>query len=193
MIIDIVNKRHSTRIYNDKDITREELLDIVKCGQNYPSRANLQPLKYILITDKEIRDKVFDTILWGSKNSNFKVFKNKEYAPGNYIVVCVDKNIIGAGYEYEIGASIQSMLLSATEKNINSLWVKSFDRKSLSSILNTNDDIILDSLVCLGYSNQENSRVPVKESPQVIVNNDLNMITPKRDIKEVLYENGYNK
>ena len=62
-------------------------------------------------------------------------------------------------------------------------------------VINTsiNDDIILDSLVCLGYSNQENSRVPVKESPQVIVNNDLNMITPKRDIKEVLYENGYNK
>jgi nitroreductase len=193
MILDLVKKRHSTRVYNDSSIDKEELLNIIECGQNYPSRGNLQPLKYILITDKNIRDNIFDTVLWGSKNSSFKAFKNKNYAPSNYIVVCVDKKIVSAGYEYEIGASIEAMLLAATEKNIASLWIKSFDRSLMSNILGTDDDIIIDSLVCLGYSNQNNIRVAVKDSPQVTVLENLDMITPKRDIKEVLYENRYNK
>lgn len=193
MILDLVKKRHSTRVYNDSNIDKEVLLNIIECGQNYPSRGNLQPLKYILITDKDIRDKVFDTVLWGSKNNNFKVFKNKKYAPSNYIVVCVDKKIVSAGYEYEIGASIEAMLLAATEKNIDSLWIKSFDRSLMSDILCTDNDIIIDSLVCLGHSNQNNIRVALKDSPQVTVLENLDMITPKREIKEVLYENRYNK
>lgn len=193
MILDLVNERHSVRKYNNKDIDTEILLNIVKCGQNYPSRGNLQPLKYILITDKKIRDKVADTILWGSKNSNFSVFKNNEYVPSNYIVVCVDKKIMSSGYEYEVGASIEAILLSATERKINSLWVKSFDKKVLREILNTDDNIILDSLICLGYSDQENRRITLKDSVKVIVDDDLNMITPKRKIEEVLFENEYNK
>ena len=36
-------------------------------------------------------------------------------------------------------------------------------------------------------------RILLKDSSQVIVDKNLNMITPKREIKEVIYENGYNK
>lgn len=193
MILDITTKRHSTRKFIDKKIDRNLLLDILKCGQNYPSRSNLQPLKFILITDENICNQIFDTILWGCKNPYFKNFKNKEYSPKNYIVVCVDTQISSAGYEYEIGASIQSMLLSATEKDISSLWVKSVNRSAIAKILNTDENIIIDSLVCLGYSDQKNTRKKINEKYQVTVDDKLNMNTPKRNIKEVSYENGFNR
>ena len=153
MIDELVAKRRSIRRFEDKKIDLNVLKNIVKCGRLYPSRGNRQPLKFILVDNEQMCGKIFDNILWGSKVSGYRVFNDKEYSPKAYILVLIDKNITNAGYEYEMGASIQNMLLCATENQIGSVWIKSADMKKIKELLEIEENNIeIDSLIALGYA-----------------------------------------
>ena len=194
MILDLSKKRRSIRKYKNKEVKNEIIKEIAINGMNYPSRMNLQPLKFVMITDKSICDETYKCILWGSKNSDFKKFCSKDFAPDKYIAICVDKSIMSAGYEYELGAASELILLSAVEYNLGSLWVKSFDRLKLKKILNIEDDnIIIDSLICIGYSDQENKTIDYDENISVVIDDNLNIIVPKRKEEEVIFENEFRK
>lgn len=136
MIYEIAKKRRSIRKYKECHLDNAVLCKIAECGTFYPSRGNKQPLKFYLIQRQEICSDVFSSILWGSKVSKFKSFANIAFQPAAYILVAIDKSISKSGYEYEIGAAVQNILLCATEFNIASLWVKSFEKKRLSSYSN---------------------------------------------------------
>ena len=194
MILSTSKKRRSIRRYSKDEVSKEDLLYIVRTGSNYPSRANKQPLKYLVINDKELCNKVFSSILWGSKVSQYKVFSDIDYSPKAYILVMVDKTICSAGYEYELGASIGMMLLAATYKELGSLWVKSFDKNKLLNELNiTDENIIIDSIVCLGKPSHKSTIIEYKDSTNVEVLSNYDMIVPKRQEKEVIYINEYNR
>lgn len=192
-ILEIATKRRSIRRYKALQIDATILKTIVHCGLQYPSRSNLQPLKFILVDEQENCKIIFDNILWGSKISQYKIFNNREYAPVAYIVILIDKSITSVGYEYEIGASIQNMLLCATEYNLGSLWIKSINKRNLNKYLNITENIEIDSIIALGYADQTSTAIKYNNSTKTIIDYDYNLLVPKRGEEDVLFYNKYGK
>ena len=192
MIDELVAKRRSIRRFEDKKIDLSVLKNIVKCGRLYPSRGNRQPLKFILVDDEQMCGKIFDNILWGSKVSGYKIFNDKEYSPKAYILVLIDKNITNAGYEYEMGASIQNMLLCATENQIGSVWIKSADMKKIKKLLEIEENNIeIDSLIALGYAKHTSKIIEMEDSYNTIIDDELNLNVPKRKERDIIFYNKY--
>ena len=192
MIDELVAKRRSIRRFEDKKIDLSVLKNIVKCGRLYPSRGNRQPLKFILVDNEQMCGKIFDNILWGSKVSGYKIFNDKEYSPKAYILVLIDKNITNAGYEYEMGASIQNMLLCATENQIGSVWIKSADMKKIKKLLEIEENNIeIDSLIALGYAKHTSKIIEMEDSFNTIIDDELNLNVPKRKERDIIFYNKY--
>lgn len=192
MIDELVAKRRSIRRFEDKKIDLNVLKNIVKCGRLYPSRGNRQPLKFILVDNEQMCGKIFDNILWGSKVSGYRVFNDKEYSPKAYILVLIDKNITNAGYEYEMGASIQNMLLCATENQIGSVWIKSADMKKIKELLEIEENNIeIDSLIALGYAKHTSKIIEMEDSYNTIIDDELNLNVPKRKERDIIFYNKY--
>ena len=136
--------------------------------------------------------KIFDNILWGSKVSGYRVFNDKEYSPKAYILVLIDKNITNAGYEYEMGASIQNMLLCATENQIGSVWIKSADMKKIKELLEIEENNIeIDSLIALGYAKHTSKIIEMEDSYNTIIDDELNLNVPKRKERDIIFYNKY--
>ncbi len=194
MIEEIIEKRRSIRQYLNKTVERGILKKIVKCGRFYPSRGNKQPLKYILVDDEELCKKIFENILWGSKVLAYRKFSNPEYSPKAYILVLIDKNISSIGYEYELGAAIENMLLCATENQLGSVWIKSMRSKKIKNIVNINDNHIeVDSVIALGYAKHSSIIVDLEKSSATIVDEHMNLIVPKRRENEIIFFNKYGQ
>ena len=192
MIDELVAKRRSIRRFENKKIDLNVLKNIVKCGRLYPSRGNRQPLKFILVDDEQMCGKIFDNILWGSKVSGYKIFNDKEYSPKAYILVLIDKNITNVGYEYEMGASIQNMLLCATENQIGSVWIKSADMKKIKKIFKIEEkNIEIDSLIALGYAKHTSKIIEIEDSFNTIIDDELNLKVPKRKERDIIFYNKY--
>jgi nitroreductase len=57
-ILNLLKSRRSIRVYQDKPIPQELLLQILEAGRWAPTGANLQPWHFIVVTDPETRRKI---------------------------------------------------------------------------------------------------------------------------------------
>lgn len=142
--------RYSVRKFKDKNIEHEKLALILKAGQIAPTAANLQPQRILVVNKKDTLDKL--------KQCTPYIFE----AP-LALIVCYDESICWtrkydgqkSGY---VDASIITthMMLQATDLEIGSLWVMSFDPVKLKQLFNISEKIIPVSILVLGYAAENN-------------------------------------
>ncbi|HPK40998.1 MAG TPA: nitroreductase family protein, partial [Candidatus Cloacimonadota bacterium] len=67
MLKDLVCMNRSIRRYDaTRSISKEELFELVNLARLSPSAANRQPIKYVIVNEKEELDKVFACIGWAA-------------------------------------------------------------------------------------------------------------------------------
>ena len=72
-IIKTIKSRRAVRTYKDKPIEKEQIQEIIECGLWAPSARNLQPWKFILVTNKNLIKEM-------GKRIQDKVINNPRYA-----------------------------------------------------------------------------------------------------------------
>ena len=58
MFLDLARKRYSLRSFLNKEIEREKLEYVVEAARYAPSACNLQPVKFYVVTDKDMLSKI---------------------------------------------------------------------------------------------------------------------------------------
>ena len=188
----IISTRRSIRRFDSKrSIAQEILKDIVKLGSLAPSRLNMQPWQFIVINEEDSKSKIFENILWGSKNPANKIFSDINHAPNSYVVILVDEKIMRAGYEYELGACAENMMVYAWSLGIGSVWIHSLDKEKITSCLEIPAEIKLNSIIALGYPDHMSEVVELNDSYTYSVNDQNNLTVPKRDIDKIVFYNLY--
>lgn len=185
--------RRTIRRFQDKKIDRKLLEKMVQLGVMAPSRVNLQPWEFIIIYADKLKKEIFKDILWGAKNPINKVFADSRYAPVAYIALLVNTKIRSMGYEYEIGACIENIMLYAWSLGIGSVWLHALNRERIVSLLQIPKEKIFDSLIGLGYPAHKSiiTETPENNDFSYKVDENLDLIVPKRDIKTITYYNIY--
>lgn len=59
----LMETRKSCRAYQDKPVSREDLLKIVEAGRLTPSACNSQPWKFIVVDEPEAKEKLCDALV----------------------------------------------------------------------------------------------------------------------------------
>lgn len=147
---DVIISRRSIRQFKAEHIPREDLERMINAARLAPSAANLQPLEFVVVENKKICEKIFPCLKWAAyiaPEGNPKIGQE----PTAYIIVLVNNEIRDKGFEWDSGAGVENILLTAWEKGIGSCWLISVDKKRVRTILNIPRHLKIDSVIALGY------------------------------------------
>lgn len=184
-INELLKSRRTIRKFKQISLTKEQLKSYIDAARVAPSAANMQPLKYIAVQSKEMVEKVFPLLKWAGYLAGQYNPKDDE-RPTAYIVVCADKNIREAGWGADEGAAVENMILSALGDGVGSCWIGSVDREALGALLCLPENLIITSVIALGYPAEEPREVGLYDGDIKYYLENGTLCVPKRSLEEVI-------
>lgn len=189
MLLDLVRKSRSyRRFYEEKEITIEELKQLVELARISPSGANKQPLKYILSVSTTKNQEIFETLAWAGYFKEWNGPKEGE-RPSAYIIMLRDKNIMNS-ISLDEGISAQTIFLGATERGFGGCFIGAVNRAKLSEVLKLEENYEIALVIALGYPKEEVILEEIKENGDYKYYRDEFEVhhVPKRTLKEIVIE-----
>ena len=150
--IETIHNRKSVRNFTDKQVSRADLVELVRAGMAAPSAANKQPWKFIIVEDRAKLDSMGDILPYG------KMLKKAPSA----IVVCGDmfNALVGVAEDYwvqDCSAATQNILLAAESMGLGAVWTATFPyaerMNPVKEILGLPDHIKPLNVIPIGYPN----------------------------------------
>lgn len=186
----LIISRRTIRQFKSTPVPREVLERLVDAARVAPSASNLQPLEFIVADEKEVLDKIFPCLKWAGY-----IAPEGDPRPGQepmaYIVVLVNTDVRKKNYEWDVGAAVENMILTALEKGIGSCWLVSIDEKKIMSILKVPGSYMIDAVLALGYPAETPIADEMKDSIKYWKDNKGQLHVPKRRFKDVIHFNTF--
>lgn len=189
-LYDLIISRRSIRQFKQEPVSRDILQKLINASRLAPSAANRQPLEFVVVDEEKIRKEVFTCLKWAAyiaPEGNPK----PGHEPVAYIVVLVNSEIREKGFEWDVGAAIENMILAALEKGIGSCWLLSVDREKLREILNIPENHKIDSVLALGYPDENPVIEDMKDSIKYWKDQAEQLHVPKRKLEDVIHFNKF--
>ncbi len=134
MLEDLIVKNRSYRRFNQQtDVSMETLRSLVNLARLSASGANLQPLKYILVSGSEINADVFPHTRWAGYLKDWDGPPEGE-RPAAYIIILGD-TAVQPSFGCDHGIAAQSIMLGATERGLGGCILGALDRRGLRETL----------------------------------------------------------
>ena len=179
---ELVKARRSCRAFDSVEVTEEQLSSILEAGQWAPSPLNLQPFEFIVITDENIKAQVKRI----SEDARQAVIENGGPAwAAKYdmnfiaeapvlITIVVDpaKGGLGSFFNQKYGAmqaaaaSIQNMMLAASDLGLESLWFTFFAPEKLQAALDIPQNLEIAGVLPIGKP-KEPIKAPPRKEPKI--------------------------
>lgn len=181
--------RRTIRKFKQIYIPIDILKKLVNTGRLAPSAGNLQPLEYFIVTDKSMKVKIFSTLSWAiyiKPEGN----PQKGEEPAAYIIIIVNNKIDNNAYfKYDVGASVENIIISALEEGIGCCWIASFNKNKLSKILKIPEDYSIDCVIALGYPLENPTFEDIGKDRSIIYHKDSEgrLHVPKRKLGDITH------
>lgn len=178
-ILTAIKGRRSCRSYSTEPIDEEILTQILECATWAPSPANNQPWEFIVITNDEVKTRIFEEanhrkqLLFEASGWKWLNKYQVDFLKQVPAIVAVlgDPKKTGAdmflaegsvGYQHACAAAIQNMMLAAHSFGLGSLWFTLFDKNAVREILGVTEERDPLALICLGKPAGEPLQTPRK-------------------------------
>ena len=185
-IEDAIYKRRSIRRYKQDLIPTEILKKLIDYARIAPTSSNIQSIEYIIVTDLNMREKLFPLLEWAGSLP----VKEREppigQRPTAYIIVLVNTKIKKRDVDFDVGAAIENILLGAVKFGIGSCWIGSVDREKIRELFKIPDHYDIKHVVSLGFPDEESIIERYEGSFKYWKDKSNVMHVPKRELKEIL-------
>lgn len=140
-MLDIIKSRRSVRKFQNTPVEEDKIIELIDCARLAPSARNLQPWKFVVVTDRETLDTLAELLDTGRFVSE---------APLCIVVFCQDTK-----YFLEDGcAATVNILLAAEALGLGACWIagdKKAYREAVQKLLGAPENCRLVSLIAAGY------------------------------------------
>jgi nitroreductase len=188
-VYEAILSRRSIRRFKQKQIPIKLLEKFVNGARLAPSAANLQPLEFFIVNDKDLCRKVFETLSWAAYIQP-KWIPSPEERPVAYIIMLI-KNPNNKFYLRDVSLASENVVLSAEEEGIGSCILCKIDRDKLREILKVPKSIIVDSVIALGYKAEKSVVVEYKDSVKYWRDESKILHVPKKNLKDIIHINKF--
>ena len=170
-LLDLLKHRKSARDFLERPVEREKIMMCLEAARLAPSACNSQPWRFIVVDDRQLKDKLGDAAFRGiySMNSFCKM------APVMVVVVSEKSKFLARiggmfrGTKYyliDIGVAIEHFVLQAEDLGLGTCWIGWFNERAIKPILNIPQGKKIDILIALGYYDRgklgpEHDREPI--------------------------------
>lgn len=174
MLLEIENRR-SIRKYNNREVEKEKILEIINSARLSPSGSNTQPWNFIIVTSETIKEK----ITTANHNQRWMIS-----AP--VFIVCVadircridsnatirlDENSPEPELKQIIrdtSIAIEHMCLQAEHLGLSTCWTAWFNQNDIRPILGIPEDKYVCCVLTLGYADEQPEQRPRKPLNELI-------------------------
>ena len=160
---DIVDKRYSVRGYHQDEIEENLIMQVLDAGRRAPSACNNQPCVFIVIKDKDSKEKLQS------------VYDREWFVSAPVIIaVCLDHSLSwkrkdGKDYgDIDAAIAMDHMTLAAADLGLGTCWVGAFDSVQASKTLFLPDHIEPVAFTPLGYPALPKVRKSRKELGDIV-------------------------
>ncbi len=184
--------RRTIRRFKNIPIKFSILKELVNAGRLAPSAANLQPVEFVVVDKKSQVERIFPYLRWAGYIAPIGNPPEGK-RPVSYIVVLINEKKAKLGFgSHDAAASIMNIILSAWGRGIGCCWIQSFEEPAIRKILKAPSFLKIDSIIALGYKDEEPVVEDFKGSVRYWKDKDGVLHVPKRPIKDVLHRNIYH-
>jgi len=160
-ILNLLKSRRSIRVYQDKPVPQDLLLQILEAGRWAPTGANLQPWHFIVVTNPETRRQIGGV-------ARFLFIKSSHVGKAPVVLILGFDTRKGKYGRYDVTLAGGNMLTMATHLGLGTCWIGAFDEQRVKEILGIPEHIEVIALITLGYPG-ENAEVPPRVELERIV------------------------
>ena len=144
-IKEVFQKRYSCRSYQDKPIPEEKLKSILEAAQLAPSAHNRQPYKFIVVKDKEKREKLAEAAAQSFIAEAPIIVAGVSLDPKE-----VMRNDVPT-YAVDLGIAMEHIALQATAEGLGTCWIGAFSQEKAKEILGISEEYKIVALMPVGY------------------------------------------
>ena len=159
-LLDLLKHRKSVREFLDRPVERDKIMMCLEAARLAPSECNSQPWRFIVVDDRQLKDRLCDAAFGGiySMNSFCKT------APVMVVVISEKSKFIARigemfrGTKYyliDIGITCEHFVLQAEDLGLGTCWIRWFNERGVKSTLGIPQRKKIDILIALGYYDRE--------------------------------------
>ena len=146
-VLDVMRKRRTVRRFTDEQVTDEQVETILEMGMYAPTYMNRKPWHFVVIRDKELQERLGETL------------SVRPYVQEVSVVIAVyGAPDISSTWDLDGAAAIENMLIAATALGLGSAWAGSRGNLAwkeaeelMQAALKVPSGFRALSLVCLGH------------------------------------------
>lgn len=188
-VYETILSRRTIRRFTQQALAHDMLKKYVNAARLAPSAANLQPLEYIIVDEKNLCDHLFETLEWAAYIQP-KWTPRQHERPTAYIIVLV-KDIKNPYYQRDVGLATAHIVLSAEADGLGSCILCNINREKIQTIFKIPKEITVDSVIALGYK-AEISIVEDLDTSVKYWRDDHDVLhVPKRRLKDIVHINRF--
>lgn len=147
-VMDAIKSRYSVREYQNTPVEDEKLNLILEAGRMAPSASNRQEWRFIVIKNKDAREKLMEA----AKGQKF-------VGQAPVVIACcavTNNHVMSCGqlcYPIDIAIAVDHMTLKAVEEGLGTCWIGAFFEDKVKKILNIPEtpEIRVVELLAVGY------------------------------------------
>ena len=159
-LLDLLKHRKSVGEFLDRPVERDKIITCLEAARLAPSECNSQPWRFIVVDDRQLKDRLCDAAFGGiySMNSFCKT------APVMVVVISEKSKFIARigemfrGTKYyliDIGITCEHFVLQAEDLGLGTCWIGWFNERGVKSTLGIPQRKKIDMLIALGYYDRE--------------------------------------
>lgn len=174
--LECIRTRRSVRRYTEDVISRETIEEIIDVARMAPTWKNTQTIRYLVVQDKGLIDKVTEECMLGFEHNS------KTLSKCNNLVVLLQINGRcgyekdgsfstgkGSGWEmFDAGIAAQTFCLAAHDKGIGSCIMGVFDDDKVANILGIPEGQTVAALIPIGVPKFAPDPTPRKEVAELV-------------------------
>lgn len=143
--------RKSIRKYTDKQVSKEELKEILRAAMAAPSARNQQPWEFVVVRNREKIDEIIEVSPYTTPLKTASVA----------IVVCgnLSRETAEGYWVQDCSAAIENMLIEVTHMGLGAVWMGIYPREErvygIQKIFNLPEKVIPLAVIAVGDPAEE--------------------------------------
>jgi nitroreductase len=184
---EVVKKRRTIRRFKPKSVDLEILKRLIDYGRIAPQGSNIQALEYIIITNEEMRSKIFPLVKWAGGLPPEEREPEEGRRPMAYIVVLLNTTIKKQA-DTDCGIAVENILLGLTNLELGACLQGAIDRPKIHTLLELPKYLEVKYVISLGYPDEESQMETYNGDFKYWKTEDGKMHVPKKSLEDVIHK-----
>jgi nitroreductase len=138
---EVIETRHSVRAFTEDAIPTASLQRILQAAQRSPSASNKMPWRLVVVSDKNKRDAIAKSGIYG------KCLAQSPVA----VVGLGDPTAAPKWYAVDTTIALEHVVLAATAEGLGSCWIGSFDEATVKELIGAPASLKVIAIIALGH------------------------------------------